>query len=125
MESLVVGGKGREGPIEGATNRLYKNNRDGTFTGVTAKGRLGRQGWACGVTVGDYNNDGFEDLFITGWPQNTLYRNNGDATFTDVTHAAALFHSCKRWGSRSTWSDSDRYGRLDLLASNYLLLPLH
>jgi hypothetical protein len=121
LDIFLLSGTRREGPIEGATNRLYKNNRDGTFTDVTAKARLGRQGWACGVTVGDYNNDGFEDLFITGWPQNTLYRNNGDGTFTDVTEAAGLLHSGKRWGSGCTWVDYDRDGRLDLFVSNYLV----
>ena len=70
-----------------ASNRLYKNNRDGTFTDVTEKAGLFRTGYAYGVTVGDYNNDGFEDLFITCWGQNMLYRNNGDGTFTDVTQA--------------------------------------
>src|SRR5215831_5721564 len=76
LDIFLLSGTRREGPVEGASNRLYKNNRDGTFTEVTAKAGLTRQGWACGVTVGDYNNDGFEDLFITGWPQNLLYRNN-------------------------------------------------
>ena len=82
LDIFLLSGTRREGPVDGATNRLYKNNRDGTFTDVTAMAGLVRQGWACGITVGDYNNDGFEDLFITGWPQNILYRNNGDGTFT-------------------------------------------
>ena len=121
LDIFLLSGTHREGPVEGATNRLYKNNRDGTFTDVTAKAGLVRQGWACGVTVGDYNNDGFEDLFITGWPQNILYRNNGDGTFTDVTEAAGLSHPGKRWGSGCTWVDYDRDGRLDLFVSNYLV----
>ena len=77
----------------GAANRLYKNNRDGTFTDVTEKAGLARTGWAYGVTVGDYDNDGFDDLFITYWGQNVLYRNNGDGTFTDVTKEAGLLTS--------------------------------
>ncbi len=121
LDIFLLSGTRREGPVEGATNRLYKNNRDGTFTDVTARAGLVRQGWACGVTVGDYNNDGFEDLFITGWPQNILYRNNGDGTFTDVTEAAGLVHPGKRWGSGCTWVDYDRDGRLDLFVSNYLV----
>jgi hypothetical protein len=121
LDILVLSGTRREGPVEGATNRLYKNNRDGTFTDVSAKAGLLRQGWACGVTVGDYNNDGFEDLFITGWPQNVLYRNNGDGTFTDVTKAAGLVHPGNRWGTGCTWVDYDRDGRLDLFISNYLV----
>ena len=74
------------------TNRLYKNNRNGTFTDVTVPAGLTRLGWFCGATIGDYNNDGFEDIFITGWPQNILYRNNGDGTFTDVPRQASLIH---------------------------------
>ena len=121
LDIFLLSGTRRDGPVEGATNRLYKNNRDGTFADVTEKAGLVRQGWACGVTVGDYNNDGFEDLFITGWPQNALYRNNGDGTFTEVTEGAGLAHPGKRWGSGCTWVDYDRDGRLDLFVSNYLV----
>lgn len=121
LDIFLLSGTRREGPVEGASNRLYKNNRDGTFTDVTAAAGLVRQGWACGVTVGDYNNDGFEDLFITGWPENVLYRNNGNGTFTDVTKQAGLLHTSKRWGTGCTWVDYDRDGHLDLFVSNYLL----
>jgi hypothetical protein len=121
LDIFLLSGTRREGPVPGATNRLYKNNRDGTFTDVTERAGLVRQGWAFGVTVGDYNNDGFEDLFITGWPDNILYRNNGDGTFTDVTKEAGLLHSGNRWGTGCTWVDYDRDGRLDLFVSNYLV----
>ncbi|MDQ6699132.1 MAG: CRTAC1 family protein, partial [Acidobacteriota bacterium] len=103
-----------------ATNRLYKNNRDGTFTDVTEKAGLRRSGWAAAVTVGDYNNDGWEDLFITYWGQNALYRNNGDGTFTDVTERAGLLHPTTRWGSGCTFFDYNRDGHLDLFVASYL-----
>ncbi|HEY2930323.1 MAG TPA: CRTAC1 family protein [Acidobacteriota bacterium] len=103
-----------------ATNRLYKNNRDGTFTDVTEKAGLRRTGWASGVAVGDYNNDGFDDLFVTCWGQNVLYRNNGDGTFSDVTRETGLLHEGERWGSGCTFLDYDRNGQLDLFVANYL-----
>jgi hypothetical protein len=113
-----------DGPPKGATNRLYKNNRDGTFTDVTATAGLTRTGWAYGVTIADYNNDGFDDIFITYWGQNVLYRNNGNGTFTDVTKEAGLLAPGVRWGSGCTFVDYDRDGRLDLFISNYLKFDL-
>ena len=120
LDILVLTGTRWEGAPQGATNRLYKNNRNGTFTDVTGKAGLTRSGWFSGVTVGDYDNDGFEDIFITGWPQNVLYRNNGDGTFTDVTRQAGLLHDGDRWGTGCTFVDFDRDGNLDLFISNYL-----
>jgi hypothetical protein len=108
----------------GATNRLYKNNRDGTFTDVTEKAGLRRTGWASAVTVGDYDNDGFDDLFVTYWGQNVLYHNNGDGTFTDVTRQAGLLRDRTRWGSGCAFLDYDRDGRLDLFVADYLELDL-
>ncbi len=123
IDVLVLSGSRLKDVPTGATNRLYKNNRDGTFTDVTEKAGLTRSGWACGVCVGDYNNDGFEDLFITYWGQNVLYRNNGDGTFTDVTEKAGLLskpHQHVRWGTGCTFVDTSRDGNLDLFVSNYL-----
>ena len=120
MDIFLLSGTRLEGAPAGATNRLYKNNRDGTFTDVTEKAGLGAVGWASGVCVGDYNNDGFDDLFCTCFGQNRLYRNNGDGTFTDVTKAAGLLNAQPRWGAGCSFLDYDRDGHLDLFVSNYV-----
>jgi enediyne biosynthesis protein E4 len=124
LDIFLLSGTRRQGAPKESSNRLYKNNRDGTFTDVTVKAGLLRQGWASAVTIGDYNNDGYEDLFITYWGQNALYRNNGDGTFTDVTAVAGLLESGQRWGSGCTFVDYDRDGHLDLFVANYLELDL-
>ena len=121
LDIFVLSGSRFGDPPANASNRLYKNNRDGTFTDVTEKAGLFRTGYAYGVTVGDYNNDGFEDLFVTYWGRNVLYRNNGDGTFTDVTKAANLWSETTRFGSGCTFVDYDRDGNLDLFVSNYLV----
>jgi hypothetical protein len=120
LDLFVLSGTRLEGAPPGTTNRLYKNNRDGTFTDVTEKAGLTRTGWASAVTVGDYDNDGFDDLFVTGYGQNVLYHNNGDGTFTDVTAKAGLADAVTRYGSGCTWVDYDRDGRLDLFVAYYL-----
>jgi hypothetical protein len=119
VDILVLGGGLLTGPDPGVTNRLYHNNRDGTFRDVTVAAGLTKTGWACGVCVGDYNNDGFDDLFLTYWGQNVLYRNNGNGTFTDVTREAGLLSPSTRWGTGCTFVDYDRNGHLDLFVSNY------
>jgi len=120
LDIFVPTGSRWEGDPPGATNRLYHNNRDGTFTDVTEKAGLARAGWFSGVTVADYNNDGFDDIFLTGWGHNILYRNNGDGTFTDVTRAAGLWEDEIRWGAGCSFFDYDRDGHLDLFVSRYL-----
>jgi len=105
-------------PGKGPIQHLFKNNRDGTFSDVTEKAGLGRTGWGTGVCVGDYDNDGWDDLFCTYWGHNVLWHNTGDGTFTDVTHKAGLAEERVRWGSGCTWIDYDRDGLLDLFVCN-------
>jgi hypothetical protein len=119
LDILVLGGNSLTHPEPAVTNRLYHNNRDGTFKDVTKDAGLAKSGWACGVCVGDYNNDGYDDLFLTYWGQNVLYRNNGNGTFTDVTREAGLLEATTRWGSGCTFVDYNRDGYLDLFVSNY------
>jgi hypothetical protein len=102
------------------TNRLYRNKGNGAFVDMTDKAGLRRSGWASSVCVGDYDNDNYEDLFITYWGKNVLYKNNGNGSFTDVTKKAGLSATATRWGSGCTFIDYDRDGKLDLFVANYL-----
>ncbi len=126
MDIFVLSGTRLEGAPLHTSNRLYKNNRNGTFTDVTEKAGLTATGWAMGVCVGDYNNDGYEDLFCTGYGQNRLYRNNGDGTFTDVTERAglALPANPPTWSTGCAFVDYDRDGNLDLFVSTYVQFDL-
>ena len=99
-------------------NRLYRNNGDGTFTDVTVKAGLQGIGYGMGVAVGDFNNDGWQDLYVTAVGGNTLYRNNGDGTFTDVTAKSGT--AASGWSVSAAFVDFDRDGYLDLIVTRYL-----
>ncbi len=126
LDIFLVNGSRLEGFAAGAepTSHLFKNNRNGTFTDVTEKAGLVHHGWGQGVCVGDYDNDGFDDLFVTYFGKNVLYHNNGNGTFTDVTDKAGVGGNGKRWNSGCAFVDYDRDGRLDLFVANYIDLDL-
>lgn len=105
-------------PTEPLRNALYHNNRDGTFTDVTEKAGVTGGGYGMGAAVGDYNADGFPDLYVTQYGRSILYRNNGDGTFTDVTEKAGV--AAPGWASSAVWFDYDNDGRLDLFVCRFV-----
>jgi hypothetical protein len=111
-------------PRDAPTNRLYRNKRNGTFEDVTDLAGLRRTGWASAVCAGDYDNDGWTDLYITYYGRNVLYRNRGDGKFEDATSVAGLATDGVRWGSGCAFVDVDRDGLLDLFVANYLRFDL-
>jgi len=127
LDIFVVNGASMPGLVkEGPqfSDRLFRNNGDGTFADVTEKAGVAGQGFNIGVAVGDYDNDGFEDIFVAGVGSNALYHNNGDGTFTDVTERAGLARPDPQfgrlWAVGAAWVDYDRDGLLDLLVVNYV-----
>jgi hypothetical protein len=125
LDVFLVNGWRLEGFAKGQEPHchLFKNNRDGTFTDVTKGSGLEiRTGWGQACCVGDFDNDGYDDLFVTYYGQNALYRNHGDGTFTDVTERAGLIQPGPktRWNTGCTWVDYDRDGHLDLFVANYV-----
>src|SRR2546427_5478933 len=126
LDIFVVNGWRLEGFPNGQEpiSHLFKNNRDGTFTDVTLKAGLLHSGWGQGVCVGDYDNDGFDDLFVTYFGKDVLYHNNGNGTFTDVSEKAGVAGNGKRWNTGCAFVDYDRDGRLDLFVANYIDLDL-
>jgi hypothetical protein len=105
------------------TNCLYRNNGDGTFTDVTKKAGVGDTGYGHGCAVGDYNNDGQLDLYVTNYGTNRLYRNNGDGTFTEVAESAGVTEP--RWSTSCAFADYDRDGNLDLYVVNYIVFDIN
>ena len=124
LDIFFVNGTRFEGisPEHQPSNFLFHNNRDGSFTNVTGTAGLTRSGWGQGCCVGDYDNDGYDDLVVTYWGDIVLYHNNGDGTFTDVTEKAGLVQKTPRprWNSGCCFVDYDRDGHLDLFVANYV-----
>jgi enediyne biosynthesis protein E4 len=118
---FLVNGTTLEGfpPGKGPSNHLYRNNHDGTFSDVTAQAGLTATGWGQGVCVGDYDNDGWEDLYVTAYGKNSLYHNQ-HGVFTEVAEKAGVAGSGKAWGSGCAFVDYDRDGLLDLIVANYV-----
>jgi hypothetical protein len=120
QDIFIVNGTGWPGhPGLVSTPVLYHNNHDGTFTDVTKKAGLAIPMYGMGVAVGDYDNDGYDDLFVTAYGQNHLFRNNGNGTFTDVTKKAGLI-TAPELSASAAWVDYDRDGKLDLFVANYV-----
>jgi hypothetical protein len=122
LDIFLANGSSFEPKIRDSRPRsyLFRNNRNGTFTDVTATAGLTHSGWSQGCCVGDFDNDGFDDLFVAGWGRNVLYRNNGDGTFTDVTEKAGVAALPGQWGAGCCFLDYDRDGRLDLFVASYV-----
>lgn len=106
------------------TSHLYHNNHDGTFTDVTQAAGLAVTGWGQGVCVGDYDNDGYDDLYVTYYGKNHLFHNQGDGTFKDVTDEAGVGGPGNLWGTGCAFVDYDRDGKLDLMVANYVQFDL-
>ncbi|MGB6431639.1 MAG: CRTAC1 family protein [Candidatus Acidiferrales bacterium] len=120
QDILIVNGMDWPGHVRHhSTLALYRNNHDGTFTDVTAKAGLDVEMYGMGVAVGDYNNDGYDDIFVTCLGQSHLFRNNGNGTFTDVTKRAGLWGP-NEFSTSAAWVDYDRDGHLDLVVANYV-----
>ena len=114
--STLEGFPGRNAPV----NHLYHNLGNGKFKDVTEAAGLSRSGWGQGVCVGDFDNDGFEDLFVTYYGHDVLYRNTGKGKFEDVTEAAGLGGGAVRWGTGCAFVDYNLDGKLDLFVANYV-----
>jgi len=124
VNGTTLPGEKSEGGETKPTNHLFHNNHDGTFTDVTAKAGLISSGWGQGVCVGDYDNNGFEDIYVTSYGKNHLFHNQGNGTFKEVGEQAGVAGTGKEWGTGCAFIDYDRDGKLDLAVANYVHFDL-
>jgi enediyne biosynthesis protein E4 len=125
---FLVNGKmldGKANPGSPPTSHLYHNNHDGTFTDVTVKAGLNATGWGQGVCVGDYDNDGYDDLYVTYFGENKLFHNEGNGTFREVAQKAGVGGDGTKWGTGCAFVDYDRDGKLDIMVANYVQLDMN
>jgi hypothetical protein len=124
VNGTTLPGEKSEGGETKPTNHLFHNNHDGTFTDITAKAGLISSGWGQGVCVGDYDNNGFEDIYVTSYGKNHLFHNQGNGTFKEVGEQAGVAGTGKEWGTGCAFIDYDRDGKLDLAVANYVHFDL-
>jgi len=117
LDLVFANGRTLDGPAD-AHSHLYRGKGDGTFVDVTGKAGVARSGWGQGVAVADYDNDGFEDIYLTFYGSNVLFHNNGDGTFTDATARAGV--AAGGWSTSAAWADYDNDGRVDLYVARYI-----
>src|SRR5437588_4290510 len=118
LDLFFTNGRTLQAAAADAHSHLYRGKGDGTFVDVTGKAGVARSGWGQGVAVGDYDNDGFDDIYVTFYGANVLFRNNGDGTFSDVTARAGV--AAGGWSTSAAWADYDNDGRLDLYVARYI-----
>ncbi len=124
VNGMYLPGSPKNTGANAPTSHLLHNNHDGTFTDVTQQAGLTATAWGQGVCVGDYDNDGFEDLFVTAYGKNRLYHNEGNGHFREVAETAGVAGTGKEWGTGCAFVDYDRDGKLDLVVANYVHFDL-